>query len=99
VLDPTVLTGEFAEVLALIEAARRRAYQAVNTELEGLYWQLGEYISNKIESAQWGDGWSRSWPPSSPAGIQGCAGSRGATCFACGSSTTLTEATRKCHRW
>jgi predicted nuclease of restriction endonuclease-like (RecB) superfamily len=55
VLDPTVLTGEFAEVLALIEAARRRAYQAVNTELVGLYWQLGEYISNKIESAQWGD--------------------------------------------
>ena len=48
--------GEFDEVLALIEAARRRAYQAVNTELVGLYWQLGEYISKKIESAQWGEG-------------------------------------------
>jgi predicted nuclease of restriction endonuclease-like (RecB) superfamily len=48
--------GEFDEVLALIEAARRRAYQAVNTELVGLYWQLGEHISRKIESAQWGDG-------------------------------------------
>ncbi|HUH04996.1 MAG TPA: DUF1016 N-terminal domain-containing protein [Kofleriaceae bacterium] len=43
-------------MLALIEAARQRAYQAVNTELIGLYWQLGEYISHKIESAQWGDG-------------------------------------------
>jgi len=48
--------ARFDEVLALIEAARRRAYQAVNTELVGLYWQLGEYISKKIASAQWGDG-------------------------------------------
>lgn len=47
---------EFEEVLALIEAARRRAYQAVNTELVGLYWELGKYISRKIESAQWGEG-------------------------------------------
>ena len=43
-------------MLALIEAARRRAYQAVNTELVGLYWQLGEYIGKKIASAEWGDG-------------------------------------------
>ncbi len=49
-------TGRFDEVLALIEAARGRAYQAVNSELVGLYWQLGEYISNKIASAEWGDG-------------------------------------------
>jgi predicted nuclease of restriction endonuclease-like (RecB) superfamily len=46
----------FAEVVALIEAARGRAYQAVNTELVKLYWQLGEYISRKIASAEWGDG-------------------------------------------
>ncbi len=48
--------GEFDEVLTMIEAARRRAYRAVNTELVSLYWQLGEYISNKIASAQWGEG-------------------------------------------
>jgi hypothetical protein len=46
----------FDEVLALIEAARGRAYQAVNVELVNLYWQLGEYISGKIASAEWGDG-------------------------------------------
>lgn len=51
-----VSSGKFDEVLALIEAARRRAYQAVNTELVGLYWELGEYISKKIASAEWGDG-------------------------------------------
>jgi hypothetical protein len=46
----------FAEVVTLIEAARSRAYQAVNAELVTLYWQLGEYISRKIASAEWGDG-------------------------------------------
>jgi predicted nuclease of restriction endonuclease-like (RecB) superfamily len=49
-------SAKFDEVLALIDAARRRAYQAVNTELVGLYWQLGEYISKKIAAAEWGDG-------------------------------------------
>lgn len=47
---------QFDEVVALVEAARARAYQAVNTELVTLYWQLGEYISNKIAKAEWGDG-------------------------------------------
>lgn len=49
-------TGHFGEVIALIEAARARAYQAVNTELVSLYWQLGKYIDEKIAKAEWGDG-------------------------------------------
>jgi predicted nuclease of restriction endonuclease-like (RecB) superfamily len=53
--EATVRAGEFNEVLTLIEAARRRAYQSVNAELVGLYWQLGEYINRKIDSAQWGE--------------------------------------------
>jgi hypothetical protein len=48
--------ARFDEVVALIEAARGRAYEAVNSELVALYWQLGEYISKKIATAQWGDG-------------------------------------------
>lgn len=48
--------AQFDEVIALIEAARGRAYHAVNTELVSLYWQLGEYISKKIANAEWGDG-------------------------------------------
>jgi hypothetical protein len=52
-----VSSGKFDEVLALIEAARRRAYQAVNTELVGLYWELGEYISKKIASAECATAW------------------------------------------
>jgi predicted nuclease of restriction endonuclease-like (RecB) superfamily len=46
----------FGEVLGLIQAAKQRAYRAVNTELIALYWQVGEYISRKITSDGWGRG-------------------------------------------
>ena len=42
----------FAEVVRLIETARRHAYQAVNTALIDLYWQVGAYISGKLEAAE-----------------------------------------------
>jgi predicted nuclease of restriction endonuclease-like (RecB) superfamily len=47
---------DFSEVVHLIAAARQHAYQAVNTTLIELYWQVGAYISNKIKAAEWGDG-------------------------------------------
>lgn len=40
----------------MIEQARARAYQAVNTELVGLYWEIGAYIRAKLSAAQWGEG-------------------------------------------
>ena len=46
---------QFGEVLALIYSARQRAVQAVNTQLVELYWQVGAYISHKLEQAEWGD--------------------------------------------
>jgi len=46
----------FSEVVEMISSARQRAFQAVNTTLIDLYWQVGEYISRKIENAEWGDG-------------------------------------------
>ncbi|VVM47086.1 Putative nuclease YhcG [Pseudomonas fluorescens] len=45
----------FNEVLTLIHSARQQAVQAVNTRLIELYWQVGGYISRKIELAEWGD--------------------------------------------
>jgi predicted nuclease of restriction endonuclease-like (RecB) superfamily len=48
--------ADFAEISALITAARQRSLQAVNTSLIELYWQVGQTISRKIEQAQWGDG-------------------------------------------
>jgi predicted nuclease of restriction endonuclease-like (RecB) superfamily len=49
-------SSDFDEVLRLIDAARTRAFAAVNHELVSLYWQIGEYISCKLESAAWGEG-------------------------------------------
>lgn len=48
--------ADFDEVVRLIDAARARAVSAVNTTLIELYWNIGEYISRKIESADWGEG-------------------------------------------
>ena len=45
----------FREVVAMIEEARNRAFQAANTELIDLYWRVGEYIGRKVEAAEWGD--------------------------------------------
>jgi predicted nuclease of restriction endonuclease-like (RecB) superfamily len=45
----------FNEVLALIHGAKQQAMQAVNTRLIELYWQVGAYISRKLERAEWGD--------------------------------------------
>jgi predicted nuclease of restriction endonuclease-like (RecB) superfamily len=53
--DLPATTG-FDEILSLIQAARQRAFQAVNVELIDLYWQVGQTISRKIEAAEWGDG-------------------------------------------
>ena len=52
----TTPTPDFAEITRLIESARQRAYQAVNTALIDLYWQVGAYLSVKIKSAEWGEG-------------------------------------------
>lgn len=45
----------FQEVVRLIETAREAAFQVVNTTLIELYWQVGEYISRKLEAADWGE--------------------------------------------
>lgn len=51
----STIDDRFNEVLALIQSARRQAIQAVNTQLIELYWQVGAYISRKLEKAEWGD--------------------------------------------
>ncbi|MGG7559038.1 PDDEXK nuclease domain-containing protein [Pseudomonas sp. ES3] len=51
----TTADVRFDEVLALIHSARQQAVQAVNTQLIELYWQVGAYISRKLEQAEWGD--------------------------------------------
>ena len=55
-IAPPYHATAFREVLVLIERARHRAFQAVNTGLIDLYWRVGEFISRKIETAARGDG-------------------------------------------
>lgn len=49
-------TASFNEVIKLIETARHKSYLAINTALIDLYWQIGETISRKMKTAEWGDG-------------------------------------------
>ena len=46
---------DFLQVISLIQTAKQKAFLAVNTALIGLYWNIGEHISKKINSAQWGE--------------------------------------------
>jgi predicted nuclease of restriction endonuclease-like (RecB) superfamily len=52
----SVQGNEFRDVLSLIEAGRSRAYHAVNASLINTYWQVGGYLSQKVQQAQWGRG-------------------------------------------
>jgi predicted nuclease of restriction endonuclease-like (RecB) superfamily len=49
-------TPDFSDIVHLIDTARQQAYRAVNTTLIELYWQVGAFLSAKIEAAEWGDG-------------------------------------------
>lgn len=53
--------NDFGPVIALIESARRRAYQTVNATLVELYWEIGEYISRKLAVAEWVTASSMNW--------------------------------------
>lgn len=55
-VTPASIDSTFAEVARMIEAARHQALQSVNTTLIDLYWQVGAFISRKLETAEWGDG-------------------------------------------
>ncbi|GAB2775482.1 hypothetical protein GCM10027275_18220 [Rhabdobacter roseus] len=45
----------FTEIIQLIRQSRINAFRTVNAELINLYWNIGEYITNKIEQSEWGD--------------------------------------------
>jgi hypothetical protein len=45
----------FTDILQLIKQSRTNAIKAVNAELIDLHWNIGAYVSRKIEQAEWGD--------------------------------------------
>ena len=57
-IDPTRLNldREFGPLLEIIERAQARVYRAVNRELVGMYWDIGAYVSAKVQAERWGKG-------------------------------------------
>lgn len=49
------MDNRFTDIIQLIKQSRTNAIKAVNAELINLYWDIGEYISKKIEQSEWGD--------------------------------------------
>jgi len=49
------LEKQFNEIVKMIENARYSAMKKVNEELIKLYWNVGKYISDKLQTAEWGD--------------------------------------------
>lgn len=47
-----MLQNQFIDILNLIKQSRFKALKAVNTELIDLYWNVGEYISQRLESEE-----------------------------------------------
>ena len=45
---------KFSDVVLLIKQSRSNALKAVNSELINLYWNIGYYISHKVEASEWG---------------------------------------------
>src|SRR3989338_9122701 len=52
---PKRFDTQFTEVVKMIHEARYDAIRSVNVALIKLYWNIGQYISKKIKSAEWGD--------------------------------------------
>lgn len=48
--------AQFDEVTQLISNARSRVLRLANTALIDLYWNVGRHISERIASAEWGEG-------------------------------------------
>jgi len=49
------MDNRFFDIIQLIKQSRTNAIKTVNAELINLYWNTGEFISKKLELAEWGD--------------------------------------------
>ncbi|MEL1254091.1 PDDEXK nuclease domain-containing protein [Flavobacterium sp. DGU38] len=49
-----MIQQQFTDIVHLIKQSRSKAVAAVNTEMINLYWNIGQYIHNRIQTAEWG---------------------------------------------
>ena len=52
----TAHLNDFNHIVSLIRTARANAYAKVNEELINLYCNVGKFVSEKVENAEWGMG-------------------------------------------
>ena len=45
---------DFSAVFSIIKEHRQNAYRRINEELVTMYYEIGEFLSKKIESEKWG---------------------------------------------
>lgn len=45
----------FDEIIRIIETRKNNAFRKVNEETIKMYWEFGEYISNKVSNSEWGE--------------------------------------------
>ncbi len=50
------LHEQFDHILTLITTARNKALYVANTEQILLYWEVGRFVSEKLDGSEWGDG-------------------------------------------
>jgi predicted nuclease of restriction endonuclease-like (RecB) superfamily len=49
-----MLQEQFTDIIQLIKQSRSKAIAAVNTEMINPYWNIGQYIHNRIQTEEWG---------------------------------------------
>ena len=53
--DKLVPTGaEYSDIISIIDGARYRAQKAVNAEMIQMYWDIGRYVSERVNDGGWG---------------------------------------------
>lgn len=55
-LMPAGLENHFNEFVTLINEARKQVYRVANASLIELYWHIGEMLSGRIATSNWGEG-------------------------------------------
>ena len=51
-----IFISQFDEIVLLIKQTRTNVIRLANAKLIDLYWNIGEYLHNKLSNSEWGDG-------------------------------------------
>lgn len=49
------LDMNFDEIIKIVETRKNNAFRKVNEETIKMYWEFGEYVSNKLVDSEWGE--------------------------------------------